>query len=205
MPRAVHGVKLVVCRSPSTLSKPRPVGGVSNGLTTLTPFRAPTFGSPKRGFSIKRLTCASTSSCAVSGSRRFDLTKRGTARMERTAPGGLATPLPHHPPRVRYRKTCPAFFNAFKDALDEGHGQVRVILGHHSQVGIVFNLFGHGPLAGLCMGAQGTDHIRLASAEPDRYRSPQSISLSLSLSHLFSPLSRLSPFHSRFSPKLKLV
>ena len=33
MPRAVHGVKLLVCCSPSTLSKPRPVGGVSNGLT----------------------------------------------------------------------------------------------------------------------------------------------------------------------------
>jgi len=33
MPRAVHGVKLFVCCSPSTLSKPRPVGGVSNGLT----------------------------------------------------------------------------------------------------------------------------------------------------------------------------
>ncbi|GEM_PF-6230741 len=31
--RAVHGVKLFICRSPSTLSKPRPVGGVSNGLT----------------------------------------------------------------------------------------------------------------------------------------------------------------------------
>ena len=32
MPRAVHGVNLFVCRSPSTLSKPRPLGGVSNGL-----------------------------------------------------------------------------------------------------------------------------------------------------------------------------
>ena len=47
--RAVHGVKLFVCRSPSILSKPRPVGGVSNGLTRFgTPQEI--YGSPVNEF-----------------------------------------------------------------------------------------------------------------------------------------------------------